>query len=75
MNKIKEKNLNKIKERNTFTIEVNPDESSPALRDHANPSILDPMQCLGVLVTNGMAVAVFLHSPPLKISTHGPSHT
>ena len=41
MNKIKEKNLNKIKERNTFNIEVNPDESSPALRDHANPSILD----------------------------------
>ena len=33
--------MNKIKERNTFSIEVNPDESSPALRDHANPSILD----------------------------------
>ena len=30
MNKIKERNMNKIKERNTFSIEVNPEESSPA---------------------------------------------
>ena len=28
------------------------------------------MQCQGVLVTNGMAVAVFLQSPSLKISTY-----
>ena len=41
MNKIKERNMNKIKERNTFSIEVNPDESSPPHWDHANSSILD----------------------------------
>ena len=29
--------MNKIKERNTFSIEVNPGESSPAHWDHANP--------------------------------------
>ena len=33
--------MNKIKEKNTFSIEVYPDESSPAHQDHADPSILD----------------------------------
>ena len=41
LNKIEERNMNKIKERNTFSIEVNPDESSPPHWDHANSSILD----------------------------------